>query len=446
LFINGQGIVDTAKGDEMAGTNAQYQTTYTEPTREIPVAGRSEVLVVGGGPAGIGAALAAARTGARTTLVEHYGFLGGMWTAGLLNPILDYHEKGGIVAELMDRLREAGKLVSGSRANFDNEYLKYLLDKMMIDSGIEVRLHRSAVDTIVLENRVYGIVTESKSGREVLLADVVIDCTGDGDICARAGVPFTKGREYDGEMQSVSLFFMLANVKYRQPFHGTDIHDMLQTAVEKHALSYSVPYKTPSFFEVPQTDHAVVQIIHLHDIDGTNADDLTRAEIEARQQLQETLVVMRLVPELAGVELITSGPHIGIRETRHIQGLYRLVEDDLLSGRTFEDGICWTRFVIDVHGAPDKKGTVTIKGREVKPYQIPYRCLVPENREGLLMAGRCISGSSIAHASYRVTGDCVAMGQAAGTAAALAAQAGVSPSEINIMQLRKKLVADGVII
>ena len=155
---------------------------------------------------------------------------------------------------------------------------------------------------------------------------------------------------------------------------------------------------------------------------------------------------MQLVPELNGVELITSGPHIGIRETRHIQGRYRIVEDDLLSGRVFKDGICWTHFIIDVHGPPDIKGTVVIKGRQVKPYQIPYRALVPVNREGLLMAGRCISGSSIAHASYRVTGDCVAMGQAAGTAAALAVKTGQSPGDVDVEQLREQLKSDGVIL
>lgn len=427
----------------------QNETRLTEPARDVPIAGRSEALVVGGGPAGVGAALAAARTGAKTTLVEHYGFLGGMWTAGLLNPILDHHEKGGIVAELLERLEAAGRLVHGTHANFDNEYLKVLLDRMMLDAGVELRLHRSAVDTIVDSNRVTGIVTESKSGREALLADVVIDCTGDGDVCARAGVPFTKGREEDGapfgngEMQSVTLFFMLANVKYRQPSHGTAIHDLLQAAADKYGIDYVVPYKTPSFFDVPQTDHAVVQIIHLHGIDGTNADDLSRAEIEARQQLQETLAVMQLVPEFAGVELVTSGPHIGVRETRHIQGRYRLVEEDLLAGRAFDDGICWTRFAIDVHGPP-AKGTVTIEGRNVEAYQIPYRSLLPVNREGLLMAGRCISGSSVAHASFRVTGDCVAMGQAAGTAAALAVRSGVAPSEIDPAELVAQLKADGV--
>jgi len=414
-----------------------------EPAREVPVIARPSVLVVGGGPAGIGAALAAARTGAATMIVEPYGFLGGMWTAGLLNPILDHEHKGGIVAELMDRLATADKLVHGPRANFDCEYLKVLLDRLMVEAGVDVRLHRTAVEALVDGDRVVGIVTESKSGREAILADVVIDCTGDGDVCALAGVPFTKGRAGDGLMQSVTLFFMLANVRYRQPGHGSDIHDLLVEAARRHGLDYEVPYLTPSFFVQPDGDRAIVQIAHIRGIDGTDADDLTRAEMAAREQIHETLAVMKLVPEFEGVELVTSGPHIGIRETRHIQGRYRLEESDLLAGRAFEDGICWTRFNIDVHTSP-AEGTVVIEGGRVQPYQIPYRALMPVNREGLLMSGRCISGSSRAHGSFRVTGDCVAMGQAAGTAAALAVGAGILPSHVAPAALVERLVADGV--
>jgi hypothetical protein len=415
----------------------------TEPSREVPVVRQTDVLVVGGGPAGVGAALAAARHGAATTIVEHYGFLGGMWTAGLLNPILDHEEKGGLVAELMQRLDARGKLVQGPRANFDNEYLKYLLDQMMLESGVEMRLHRTAVGAVVDGSRIRGILTESKSGREALLADVVIDCTGDGDVCAAVGVPFVKGREEDGEMQSVTLFFMLAKVRYRQARAGGDIYRLLEQAVRTHGLDYVIPYRSPSFFDLPLEEHAVVQIAHVHGVDGTNADDLSRAEIEARAQIHEAIAVMQKVPELAGVELVTSGPHIGVRETRHIEGRARLEEADLLEGREFEDGICWTRFNIDIHGAP-AKGTVAVEGRRVKPYQIPYRALVPVNREGLLMAGRCISGSSRAHGSFRVTGDCVAMGQAAGTAAAMAVQAGLLPSEVPADELVTRLKEDGV--
>lgn len=414
-----------------------------EPARKVPVVVQTEVLVVGGGPAGVGAALAAARTGAKTKIVEHYGFLGGMWTAGLLNPILDHAGKGGIVAELMRRLDAAGQLVHGPRANFDTEYLKYLLDRMMAEAGVDIRLHRSAVETLVSGDRVRGIITESKSGREAMLADVVIDCTGDGDVAACAGVPYGKGRESDGEMQSVTLFFMLANVRYRQTTHGTDIHDLLVKASEDHGLGYVVPYRTPSFFEQPNPDRAIVQIAHVHGVDGTDADDLSRAEIEARAQIQAAVAAMQTVPELAGVELITSGPHIGVRETRHFEGRYRLEEDDLVTGGAFEDGICWTRFGIDIHGS-SSKGTVAVEGRRVQPYQIPYRALLPVNREGLILAGRCISGSSRAHGSFRVTGDCVAMGQAAGTAAALALAAGVSPSELAPDTLVARLRADGV--
>jgi hypothetical protein len=442
----------------MAVPGSLNQERIVEPARELPVAGRSEVLVVGGGPAGVAAALAAARTGARTALVEQYGFLGGMWTAGLLNPILDHHEKGGMVQEIVERLRAVGKVVEGPRANFDTEYMKYMLDRMMAEAGVEMRLYRSAVETICDDapggagKRVCGVVTESKSGREALLAETVIDCTGDGDICARAGVPYTLGREADGLMQSVTLFFMLANVRYMQERHGTDIHDMLARAAQEQGLSadngrpYDVPYKTPSFFEQPLEGHTIVQLTHMVGCDGTNADDLTRATIEGRQQVQDGVRVMGYVPELAGVELVSTAAQLGVRETRHIEGRYRLQEEDLLSGRRFADGICVVRFNIDIHAVRPAAGTETIhiEGGQVEPYHIPYRALLPVNREHLLMAGRCISGSSVAHASYRVTGDCVAMGQAAGTAAALALREGVPPSKLDPAVLVRQLEADGV--
>ena len=211
-------------------------------------------------------------------------------------------------------------------------------------------------------------------------------------------------------------------------------------------MAYDVPYKTPSFFEQPLAGHTIVQLTHMYGCDGTNADDLTRAIVEGRQQVQDGVRVMQYVPELAGVELVSTAAQLGVRETRHIEGRYRLVEEDLLSGRRFEDGICVVRFNIDIHAVRPAAGTGTIhiEGGRVEPYHIPYRALLPVNREHLLMAGRCISGSSVAHASYRVTGDCVAMGQAAGTAAALALQQGVAPSQLDPAVLVRQLVADGV--
>jgi hypothetical protein len=247
-------------------------------------------------------------------------------------------------------------------------------------------------------------------------------------------------------MQSVTLFFMLANVRYLQESHGADIHDMLARAAQEYGLEYTVPYRTPSFFEQPLDGHTIVQLTHMYGCDGTDADDLTRAIVEGRRQVQDGVRVMQYVPELAGVELVSTAAQLGVRETRHIEGRYRLVEEDLLSGRRFPDGICIVRFNIDIHAVRPATGTGTIhiEGGEVKPYHIPYRALLPVNREHLLMAGRCVSGSSVAHASYRVTGDCVAMGQAAGTAAALALQQGVAPSQLDAALLVRRLKADGV--
>ncbi len=415
----------------------------TLPARDIPVIDRTDVLVVGGGPSGIGAALAAARSGAKTTLVEHQGFLGGLWTAGMLNPILDHREKGGIVQEILDRLKQDGKFTPRSR--FDNEYMKYFLECLLLGAGVDLRMYRLCVDVISEGEQVRGIVTESKSGTEAFLAKTVIDCTGDGDVCAQAGVPFSKGRE-DGLMQSMTLFFMLSNVKFSQK--GTyHVYDLLKEASEKYDLNYHIPYRQPSFFDVPLEDHAVVQLTHMNGYDGTNADDLTAAAIEGRKQTHEAVNVMtNYIPELKGVELVATAPHVGVRESRHIQGRYQLKEGDLLDGRQFDDGICWVRFNIDIHGPElsPTSGTIEIEGKRVKPYQIPYRSLLPANRENLLMAGQCISGTSRAHSSFRVTGDCVAMGQAAGTAAAMAVKEGTAPSQLDAKLLVRQLQDDGV--
>ena len=418
------------------------RTTVREPARELAVIHRTDVLVAGGGPTGIAAALAVARTGAQVTLVERYGFLGGLWTAGLVNPILDYRDKGGIVEELMERLRAMSMITP--QARFDPEAMKVLLDRMLLAAGVDIRLHRLVVDALREGDRVYGLITESKSGREALLAKVVVDCTGDGDVCARAGVPYTKGREPDGAMQALTTFFMLANVRYVQE-GSTQVYDLLKAASDRDDLGYTVPYAKPSFFQMPQEGVAIVQLAHQCGYDGTNADDLTRAEIEGREQVQEAVRVMQHAPELRGVQLVATAPQVGVRETRHVHGRYRLTEEDLIAGRRFEDGICLVRFNFDVHGPfPNPAtGAVEIAGGKAQPYQVPYRCLLPANRENLLMAGNCVSATSRAHSSLRVTGDCLAMGQAAGTAAALAVRAGVPPSALDPGLLVAQLERDG---
>ena len=428
------------------GTDLWERVAYEEPPRATPIVERTHVLVAGGGPAGVAAALAAARHGARVTLVERYGFLGGLWTTALVNPILDYRGKGGVVAELMGRLEGMGAITP--QARFDPEALKVLLDRMLLEAGVDIRLHRWVADAIVEGDRVRGVITESKSGRQAMLAQVVIDCTGDGDVCARAGVPYTKGREGDGLMQAMTTFFLLANVRFQQS--GTyQIFDLLQEAAQREGLDYHVPYRRPTVFNLPGEGLALVQLAHTYGYDGTDADDLTRAEMEGRQQIQDAVhILTQHVPEFKGAVLAATAPQVGVRETRHVQGRFRLQEKDLLEGRQFEDGICTVRFGIDVHGPlpTGEHKTIEIAGGPVKPYQIPYRCLLPANREGLLMAGQCISATSRAHSSLRVTGDCLAMGQAAGTAAAMSVALGIEPGELDAGALVQRLVDDGVLL
>lgn len=417
-----------------------------EPARELRVIDHVDVLVAGGGPAGVGAALAAARLGARTTIVDQYGFLGGMWTAGLVTPIWDYQNKGGIVAEIVDRLRSVGKThrMHSGKEPFDNEHMKYLLDCLCLEAGISLRLHRRVADVVTEAEKVIGVITESKSGREAILARVVIDCTGDGDVCAMAGVPYEKGRPEDGAMQPMSLFFVMANVQWQQAQGASEVFDMLKGVVDS-GHSYEIPYARPSIFSLPQPGVASVLLTHMPGYDGTSADDLTSAAIDGRREVQKAMAVFAQTAELGDAVLVATATQVGVRETRHITGHYVLTEEDLSQGRSFPDGICWASFPIDVHSPRPSRGrTVHIEGRKVPAYQIPLRSLIPFGKENLLMAGRCISGTARAHASFRVTGDCVAMGQAAGTAAALAVQTNTLPSRLNHVDVVAQLRSDGV--
>jgi len=430
---------------------SEKRKTIIEKERETPIIAEVDVLVVGGGPAGVGAALAAARNGAKTMLIERWGFLGGMWTAGLVNPLFDYKNKGGIIAELVSRLKARGAWKSHRFLNtFDPETMKFILDQMMEESGVTVLFYTLAVDVIVKDNQIKGVIIENKSGRQAILAKIVIDCTGDGDIAAKAGAPYEKGRREDGLMQPMTLMFRLSNVTFHQE-KWDQLYELMKEAV-KRGVKY--PWRTPSawIIHLPNKGDAVVQLTHIFKVDGTDAWDLTKAVIEGRKIVMDTVKLFKNIPELESVALIDSAVSIGIRETRRIIGEYVLTLEDMIKGRKFDDGVLTCTFGIDIH-EPDPKNVpplpedlVSQKYPTIKPYQIPYRCLVPLKIDNLLVAGRCISGSHEAHASYRVTGDCIAMGQAAGTAAALCVKNGVTPRELDASLLRHTLKEQGVAI
>ena len=415
----------------------------TERERQTPIVADVDVLVAGGGPAGVGAALSAARAGARTLLVERYGCLGGMWTTGLLNPLFDHANKGGIARELVTALKQRDAwrddpVRPGFLTCFDIEAMKLLLDELTVGAGVDVLFHTWVADAIVGGSELQGVLIENKSGRGAILAKAVIDCTGDGDVAARAGAPFEQGRPDDGLTQPLTLMFRLSGCQFLQENSG-HLHRLMQQAARELGVELP-PFRRPWIIPLPNTGDAVVQAVHVYQVDATDARQLSAACVAARKEASLLCRVFRQIPELRDARLVATAEQIGIRETRRVMGDYVVTLDDMVAGRRHPDGICTATFNVDIHPIKPADGDHARTPR-IKPYHIPYRSLVPRRIDGLLMAGRCISGTHEAHASYRVTGDCTAMGEAAGLAAARCAAEGIAPRRLDGARLRRELLA-----
>lgn len=419
-----------------------------ESPRRTTVVSDVDVLVVGGGPAGIAAALAAARAGAKTLCVERHGMLGGVWTAGLLNPLFDAVGKGWLVDELVQRLVSAEAWRKWNWTNtFDTEVMKLVLEQMMAESGAEWWYYCSVVDAIVEGGRLRGVIVEGKSGREAVLAKVVVDCSGDGDLAARAGASFEIGRNGDGLCQPMTLMFEVDGIGALPDQKGSErLYDQLKDAMVELG-SVELPFgrvkNAPWIINLPRADTAVVQATHVYKASALNTRDLTRATVEARRQAHELVRLLRGVPNLEHIRLTQTAPAIGVREARRICGHYQLTLSDISKGRRFDDAVTFGTFPLDVHEVNPSEATRSSRIDATMPYEIPYRCLLPAGMEGLLVAGRCISGTHEAHASYRVTGTCMGMGQAAGLAAAMAAADGVLPGQLDGQELGRVLLQRG---
>ena len=397
------------------------------------------MLVCGGGPAGFAAALTAARHGAQTLLIERHPFLGGTWTAGALSIILDAYNKHGLIEEILARLARSGHSQIWARFSRYTVYgmkgMKYLLDDMIAETKVQVLLYTHAAAVIRDRNRIRGVITESKSGRQFIEAKIVIDATGDGDVASFAGCPYEKGRPSDGKMQPMTLMGRIGG--YRGgPAHIQPLVDICRRAGWETSYSDITLYPQPN-----QPGVFILMATHLYG-DGTNAADLTAAEIRGRWEIRKTLEVLKQYggDDWKDAFLIDTGPFVGIRETRRILGRYYLTIEDLKAGARFDDAICDVNFKVDIH-YPDPKEGRGLTHVDHKPYQIPYRCLLAKDIDNLMMAGRCISGDHIAFASYRVTGDAVPMGEAAGLAAAMALDAKVLPPSVDSQLLVKRLDA-----
>ncbi len=410
----------------------------------------SQVLVVGGGPAGIAAAVAAARGGAETTLIERYGFLGGMATAGLVNPFMAWHVGrkplvAGIFRELLDRMKALGGYGSRRAPHaFDPEAFKFAADEICREAGVWVRLHTLLTEVGVQENGITSITTESKSGREQWRARVYVDCTGDADLAFRAGVPCQEGREEDHLTQPMTLNFRMAGVKISRMPDRKTINRLYDKAKAEGRVR--CPRENVLFFYTTRPGVVHFNTTRVTGRSGVNADDLTAAELEARRQARE--IAAFLVSDVPGFEkayLEQSGVQIGVRESRRIEGEYTLTAEDVLSARKFSDGIARCNYPIDIHN-PAGEGTVIRNVPAGDWYEIPYRCLLPRGADNLLVAGRCVSATHEGQASLRVMPQCFAMGQAAGAAAATALARDCAPRELSAEDLRAALREQGQVI
>jgi ethanolamine utilization protein EutQ (cupin superfamily) len=415
---------------------------YIKEVLQTPVAGNYDVIVAGGGPSGVAAAIAAGRMGMKTLLVERYGFLGGNFTAALVNPLFDVENKGGIVKELIDKLKQRNAWGGFEGHSFDYENIKLLLDEMVSGADVDILFQSNVVAALKTGDRVTGLILENKSGRCAYYGKVLIDCTGDGDLAALSGAEFAFGRDGDHLTQAMTLMFVVGNIHYDQRTRD-QLYQLMQETIRRKKFEFHIQYQYPYFIMLPDRNKAVAQMTHIYGKSGINAVEMSEAYVEARKEVMRLFTFFKEnIIQFKDLVLEQTGAQMGVRESRRIIGEYVLNVDDLLAGRKFDDGIAIASFPVDIH-QPDKDGQDV---RFPKPYHIPYRCLVPKTLDGLLVAGRCISGTHEAHGSYRVAGNCMAMGEAAGVAAAIAVHDGVQPRKISIQKLKETLLKNNVIL
>jgi hypothetical protein len=427
-----------------------------EPSRTIPVAIEADVVVAGGGPGGLCAAVAAARNGAKTALIERYGFLGGMATAGLVNPFMPFHLNGepltgGIFEEWIDGMRRRGGYVDKGRLSsnvIDAEAAKASAMELVLGAGVQLMVH-AFVDNVLLDDggsRIRYLCLAAKK-RIAAAAPVFIDATGDADVAYLAGVPCDVGRDEDHAVQPMTLCFRMRGVdRSKMPAPGdrdarAALNRLYERAKQRGAIR--CPRENVLYFQCVRDDEIHFNQTRVVGRNATDPFDLTAAEIDARQQVEMFVAWLRAeVPAFKDAYLSETAPQIGVRETRRIRGLYTLTGDDVLSARKFPDGIARTNYPIDIH-SPTGEGTVIKHVPAGDWYEIPYRCLVPQKIDNLLVASRSISANHAAHSSLRVMPPVGGIGEAAGTAAAMCLKTGCKPADLPVQRLVDKLIQQG---
>ncbi len=407
----------------------------------------TDVLVLGSGPSGFAAAYTAAKNGAKVILVEQSGDVGGISTSGLMS-----HWTGScgstLYHEILKRTSEnnEGKFKNKIVDLIDPEKLKTLYLEMLDEAGVRLMLYTFADDAICNKDKVLGATVINKSGKTDIYAKITIDATGDGDIAARAGAEFILGRESDNKMQPATLMFKVGGVDYdRAVFLGAFESTYKTPKGELQALAKEhIPFPAGHILTYKTTLPGVVtcNMTNAIDIDGTKAEDLTKATLTCRKQMDSIIKYLReFVPGYENCFIISSASLIGIRETRHFKGKYTINEQDILEAKVFDDYVVKdARFNFDVHnitGAGLDKTGVQKHFKQTKGYTIPYRCLIPEAKENLLLCGRNISGTHMAHSNFRVMPICVGIGEAAGAAACISALQNRNLNEIDAKEIRE---------
>lgn len=409
----------------------------------------TDILVLGSGPSGFAAAYTAAKNGAEVILVEQSGDVGGISTSGLMS-----HWTGScgspLYYEILKRTAENNENEFKDKIVdlIDPEKLKTLYLEMLDEVGCKLMLYTFAEDAICDGEKVLGATVINKSGKTDIYAKITIDATGDGDIAARAGAEFVLGRESDNKMQPATLMFKVGGVDYsRAAFLGAFESTYETPNGELQALAKQhIPYPAGHILTYKTTLPGVVtcNMTNAVDIDGTNADDLTKATLACRRQLDDIIKYLRTyAPGYENCFIISSASLIGIRETRHFKGKYTLTEQDILEAKVFDDYVvkdaCFNFDVHNITGSGLDKTGVQKNFSQKKGYTIPYRCLIPEIKENLLLCGRNISGTHIAHSNFRAMPICVGIGEAAGTAAAIAVLRNCTLNEVTAEQIREKI-------
>ncbi len=449
-----------------------------EPARSVPVAAEVDVVVAGGGPAGFGAALAASRSGAKTLLIERNGVLGGVSTAVMMNVWNTPSDRmTGIAKEVTFKLVERGAAYAGALVNFDPEALLDLEMELLLEAETQILLHTWVVSPIVIDGRAQGVIVQSKSGRQAIIAKAVVDASGDGDVAYAAGCPSVKGRETDHKMRPVNTLIRLAGVNMQEMLSYCRHHPDQFQSEPHHVVSPDSPVtRIMGFFdlvaegrrqgEVPDEVHylrfegvdtrrgiVTVNSARVYNVDGTSMWDVTRGDIESRRQNKLLFAfIKRRIPGCQNSFVISSSATLGVRETRHILGEY-LLTDDELGEKTYPTSIArlWKYMVKGFEGhSPDggEGAAEDVENRTLKRplrwFEIPYGVVVPRKIEGLTVGGRIISQTHSADAWTRGQYCCMVTGQAAGTAAALAAMRNTVPRKLEVSRVQRALIRQGV--